>query len=74
MKYVPQITAKITVLQNAPTKPSTVFFGESLINGVLPRVTPQIYAKQSLQITKDAGTQNQMRPSRILFTIKWLEA
>ena len=25
---------------NAPTKPSTVFLGESLISGVLPKVTP----------------------------------
>jgi hypothetical protein len=58
------------VLQKAPTKPSTVFFGESLISGVLPVVIPQMYANTSLQMTREAGTQNQMRPSRILFTIK----
>lgn len=33
-------TAKIRVQMNAPTKPSTVFLGESLISGVLPKVTP----------------------------------
>jgi len=42
MKNVPHNTPKIMVLQNAPTNPSTVFFGESLIRGVLPSVIPQI--------------------------------
>lgn len=72
MKYVPQMTLKITVLQKAPTNPSTVFFGESLMSGVRPRVIPQMYAKTSLQITSEAGTQNQIKPSKILFTMKWL--
>jgi hypothetical protein len=31
-----------------------------------------MYAKTSLQITRDAGTKNQMRPSRMLFMMKWL--
>lgn len=31
---------KSKVLKNAPTKPSTVFLGESLISGVRPRVIP----------------------------------
>ena len=70
---VPQIRPKMMVLKNAPTKPSTVFLGDSLMSGVRPMVTPQMYAKQSLQITSDAGTQNQIMPSRMLFTMKWLE-
>jgi len=64
--------AKTIVHRNAPTKPSTVFFGESLMSGVRPMVIPQMYAKTSLQMTTDAGTKNQMRPSRMLFIIKWL--
>jgi len=35
-------------------------------------VIPQMYAKTSLQMTRDAGTKNQMRPSRMLFMTKWL--
>ena len=31
---------------------------------------PQMYANISLQITREAGTQNQMRPSRMLLTMK----
>jgi hypothetical protein len=31
-----------------------------------------MYAKTSLQMTRDAGTKNQMRPSRMLFMMKWL--
>jgi hypothetical protein len=60
------------VQKSAPTKPSTVFLGESAISGVRPMVTPQMYAKMSLQMTREAGTQNQMRPSRMLLTMKWL--
>lgn len=70
MKYVPQRTPNKTVLKKAPTKPSTVFLGESLMSGVLPRVIPQIYAKTSLQMTSEAGTQNQIVPSKILLTTK----
>jgi len=33
---------KMIVNIHAPTNPSTVFFGDSLINGVLPKVIPQI--------------------------------
>jgi hypothetical protein len=72
MKYVPNRTPSTSVHANAPTKPSTVFFGESAMSGVRPIVTPQMYAKTSLQITSEAGTQNQIMPSRILFTMKWL--
>jgi hypothetical protein len=36
----PTARPKIRVQMNAPTKPSTVFFGLSLINGVLPNVLP----------------------------------
>ena len=64
--------AKTIVHKNAPMKPSTVFFGESLMSGVRPMVIPQMYAKTSLQMTRDAGTKNQMRPSRMLFMMKWL--
>jgi hypothetical protein len=31
-----------------------------------------MYAKTSLQMTREAGTKNQMRPSRMLFMTKWL--
>lgn len=72
MKYVPHSTPKMTVLKNAPRKPSTVFLGDSLMSGVRPTVTPQMYAKISLQMTRDAGTKNQIIPSRMLFTTKWL--
>lgn len=61
------------VQKKAPMNPSTVFLGDSLINGVRPNAFPQTYAMTSLQMTSDAGTKNQIRPSRILLTIKWLE-
>lgn len=53
---------KITVQMNAPTKPSTVFLGESLIKGVLPNDMPQMYAQMSLQMTSEAGRKNQIMP------------
>lgn len=53
---------KITVQMNAPTKPSTVFLGESLIKGVLPNDMPQMYAQMSLQMTNEAGRKNQIMP------------
>lgn len=68
----------IKVLNTAPTKPSTVFLGDTAMRGVLPVVTPniisnhvnlqgdcnmpQMYAHTSLQMTRDAGTQNQINP------------
>lgn len=73
---------KIRVQMKAPTKPSTVFFGLNLINGVRPKSLPefsrgqdqidipQMYAKMSLQMTSDAGTKNQINPSRMLLMIK----
>jgi hypothetical protein len=61
------------VQRKAPMNPSTVFLGDNLINGVRPNIFPQTYAMTSLQMTKDAGTKNQIIPSRILLTIKWLE-
>ena len=41
MNNVPQTIPKSIVLKKAPTKPSTVFFGESLMRGVRPMVIPQ---------------------------------
>ena len=40
MNSAPQIRAKIIVEKNAPTKPSTVFLGDSLMSGVRPMVIP----------------------------------
>ena len=40
MKKVPQMRPNNIVEKKAPTKPSTVFFGESLMSGVLPNVIP----------------------------------
>jgi len=37
----PKTMPKSIVLKKAPTKPSTVFFGESLMRGVRPMVIPQ---------------------------------
>lgn len=31
------------VQMKAPTNPSTVFFGDNLINGVLPKVMPRVH-------------------------------
>jgi hypothetical protein len=70
MKYVPHSTPKTIVLQNAPTKPSTVFLGDNAMRGVRPKEIPHIYAKTSLQMTSEAGTQNHIKPSRMLLTIK----
>ena len=54
----------------APTKPSTVFLGESLMSCVRPKVMPQMYANMSLVITREAGRKNQIMPSKMLFMIK----
>ena len=49
---------KIIVQIQAPTNPSHVFLGLNLIKGVLPQKNPHMYAKISLQITKDTGSTN----------------
>ena len=47
------------MVENAPPmKPSHVFFGDNLINGVLPKKKPNIYAMMSLHIIIDTGTRN----------------
>jgi hypothetical protein len=63
-------TPKMTVNTQAPTKPSTVFLGESLMSCVLPTVIPTRYAKISLQMTRETGKKNQIIPSNTLFIIK----
>jgi hypothetical protein len=76
MKYLYRIkilvipTPKMMVRTQAPTKPSTVFFGDSLISCVRPKVIPQMYAKISLHMTNEAGRKNQIIPSKTLFMIK----
>ena len=50
--------AEINVVIDAPIKPSQVFFGDSLINGVLPKKNPKKYAAMSLIIISDAGKRN----------------
>lgn len=58
----------------APMKPSHVFFGDSLINGVLPKKKPQIYAKMSLMTISDAGRRNlQHKKIRILTKVETQE-
>lgn len=56
----------MSVEAKAPRKPSQVFFGESLIRGVLPKKNPKKYAIMSLQMTKATGRTNQNNPSMIL--------
>jgi hypothetical protein len=76
MKYLYRIktlvmpTPKIMVRIQAPTNPSTVFLGDNLMSCVRPNVIPQMYAKISLQITKETGRKNQIIPSKTLFIIK----
>jgi len=62
-------TPKSTVKIQAPTKPSTVFFGDNLIKGVRPNVIPQRYAKISFTITSAEGSMNQMSPSLVAVSI-----
>ena len=50
--------AERTVVTDAPIKPSQVFFGESLIKGVLPKKTPKKYAMMSLMTINEAGNRN----------------
>lgn len=58
-------------MTQAPTKPSTVFLGESLMSCVRPNVIPQMYAKMSFVITRAAGRKNHIKPSKMLFMMKW---
>jgi hypothetical protein len=46
------------VVTDAPIKPSHVFFGESLINGVFPKKKPKKYAATSLIAINEAGRRN----------------
>ena len=77
MKYLYRIRIlvipipKMIVRIQAPTKPSTVFFGDNLISCVRPKVIPQTYAKISLQMTNETGRKNHIIPSKTLFMIKW---
>jgi hypothetical protein len=50
--------AEIIVAIEAPMKPSHVFFGDSLIRGVLPKKKPKTYAAISLITIRDAGRRN----------------
>jgi len=45
-----------------PIKPSQVFFGESLIKGVLPKKNPNKYANMSLIMMQRQGKMNQYMP------------
>lgn len=77
MKYLERIirlqrsTPKMIVMIHAPTKPSTVFFGDNLMSCVLPIVIPTIYAHMSFVMTRLAGRKNQIMPSKTLFMMKW---
>lgn len=46
------------VIIEAPINPSQVFFGDNLINGVLPKKKPNIQAAMSLITISDAGRRN----------------
>jgi hypothetical protein len=50
--------AEMMVVTDAPIKPSHVFFGDNLINGVLPRKNPNKYAAMSLITMSEAGRRN----------------
>lgn len=54
--------AKRTVTKKAPTKPSTVFFGLSLMSWCRPNSMPHTYAATSFMMTSETGTQNQIMP------------
>jgi len=53
-----------------PMNPSTVFFGDSRMSGVLPHIIPQMYAKMSFVMTRHTGKKNHINPSKIELTIK----
>lgn len=61
---------KMSVMIQAPTKPSTVFLGDSLMSWVRPKAMPQMYAKMSFVMTSAAGRKNQIMPSKMLFMTK----
>ena len=50
--------AAIIVATDAPMKPSRVFFGDSLIRGVLPKKKPKKYAATSFMAMSNAGKRN----------------
>ena len=56
------MNAQTKVTKAPPIKPSHVFFGESLIKGVLPRKNPKMYAKISFRMTHMQGNRNQNNP------------
>jgi len=60
----------MTVQIHPPMNPSTVFFGDNRIRGVLPHIIPQMYAKMSFVMTRQTGRKNQINPSKIELTIK----
>ena len=51
--------------------PSHVLLGEILINCVLPKSFPQMYAMMSLTTTMKSGNTNQIIPSSTLDTLKY---
>ena len=59
------------VKNQAPKKPSKVFFGEISISLVRPKVIPHRYAKISLTITSPHGNKNQINPLITFLMIKW---
>lgn len=64
---MPNMTVDIT----PPIKPSHVFFGDNLINGVLPKKNPNKYAIESLITIIDTGTMNQIKPSNMFCIIRY---
>lgn len=52
----------IKVEKQPPINPSHVFLGDNSINGVLPNVTPNIYANISFVMTKEHGKINHTIP------------
>lgn len=50
--------ADVIVATDAPMNPSHVFLGDNLINGVLPKKKPNIYAAISLITISVAGRRN----------------
>lgn len=50
--------AENNVANDAPMKPSQVFFGDSLINRVLPKKKPKKYAAIALMTIREAGRRN----------------
>lgn len=50
--------ADMIVVTEAPMNPSQVFFGDNLINGVLPKKNPKKYAAISLITISVAGRRN----------------